>query len=239
MNLYNLEHSRHHKVIDQSTHVSSIIGKQQFTWPIHCSNVVLCSYYLWTRPWIAFVHHALPLFPCRTTAPYSTGGGGALNEAGFQIMSKQWTAQWRVKKPDNSATGGTPDEQAPAVRTPDAPNIEVILATILAKNYEKFLATMLAKNYEKFEALRREQSAPTTAGSSSQPDEQPDEVRLAQHLSRHRASKRGRCSPSLDRVVNLSDSECTDSDSPAVEIEMRTHGKTSTSGITASDMGWA
>ena len=31
MNLYNLEHSRHHKVIDQFTHVSSIIGKQQFT----------------------------------------------------------------------------------------------------------------------------------------------------------------------------------------------------------------
>ena len=31
MNLYNLEHSRHHKVIDQYTHVSSIIGKQQFT----------------------------------------------------------------------------------------------------------------------------------------------------------------------------------------------------------------
>ena len=98
---------------------------------------------------------------------------------------------------------------------------------------------MLAKNDEKFEALRREQSAPTTAGPSSQPDEQPDEGRLAQPLSRHRASKRGRSSPSLDRVVNLSDSECTDSDSPAAEIEMRTHGKTSTSGNTASDMCWA
>ena len=54
------------------------------------------------------MHHALPLFPCRTTAPYSTGGGGGLNEDGFQIMSKQWTAHWRVKKPDKSALGGTP-----------------------------------------------------------------------------------------------------------------------------------
>ena len=104
---------------------------------------------------------------------------------------------------------------------------------------EVLLATLLAKNDEKFEALRREQSAPTTAGPSSQPDEQPDEGRLAQPFSRHRASKGGRSSPSLDRVVNLSDSECTDSYSPAVEIEMRTHGKTSTSGNTASDMGWA
>ena len=138
-----------------------------------------------------------------------------------------------VKKPDKSAPGDTPDEQAPAVRTLDAPNMEVLLAT------------MLAKNYEKFEALRREQSAPTTAGPSSQPDEQPDGGRLAQPLSLHRAAKRGRSSPSRDRVVNLSDSECTDSDSPAVEIEMRAHGKTnqhgstSTSGNTASDMGWA
>ena len=104
---------------------------------------------------------------------------------------------------------------------------------------------MLAKNDKKFEALHREQSAPTTDGPSSQPDEQPDEGRLAQPLSRYRTAKRGRSSPSLDRVVNLSDSECTDSDSPAVEIEMRTHGKTkrhgstSTSGNTASDMGWA
>ena len=104
---------------------------------------------------------------------------------------------------------------------------------------EVLLATLLAKNDEKFEALRREQSALTTAGPSSQPDEQPDEGRLAQPLSRHRAAKRGRSSPSLDRVVNLSDSECTDSDSPAAEIEMRTHDKTSTSGNTASDMGWA
>ena len=100
---------------------------------------------------------------------------------------------------------------------------------------------MLAKNYEKFEALRREQSAPTTAGPSSQPDED----RLAQPLSLHRTAKRGRSSPSLDRVVNLFDSECTDSDSPALEIEMRTHGKTkqlgstSTSGNAASDMGCA
>ena len=54
------------------------------------------------------MHHALPLFPCRTNAPYCTGGGGALNDAGFQIMSKQSTAQWRVKKPDKSAPGGTP-----------------------------------------------------------------------------------------------------------------------------------
>ena len=133
----------------------------------------------------------------------------------------------RAKKRDKTAQGDTPDEQAPAVRTPDAPNMEVLLAT------------MLAKNDEKFEALRSYHS------SSSQPDEKPDEGRLAQPLSRHRAVSRGRSSPSLDRVVNLSDSECTDSDSPAVEIEMRTHGKTkrhgltSTSGNTASDMGWA
>ena len=139
----------------------------------------------------------------------------------------------RAKKRDKTAQGETPDEQAPAVRTPDAPNMEVLLAT------------MLAKNDEKFEALRREQLAPTTAGPSSQPDEQPDEGRPAQPLSRHRAAKRGRSSPSLDRVVNFSHSECTDSDSSAVVIEMHTHGKTkrhgstSTSGNTASDMGWA
>ena len=54
------------------------------------------------------MHHALPLFLCRTTAPYCTGGGGALNDAGFQIMSKQSTAQGWVKKPDKSAPSGTP-----------------------------------------------------------------------------------------------------------------------------------
>ena len=139
-------------------------------------------------------------------------------------MSKQSTAQGRAKKPDKSAPGGTPDEQAPAARTPDAPNMEVLLAT------------MLAKNDEKFEALRSEQSAPArvTAGPSSQPDKQP--------VSRHRAAKRRRSSPSLDRVVNSSDSEYTYSDSPAKEIEMRTHRKAkrhgSTSGNTASDTGW-
>ena len=83
----------------------------------------------------------------------------------------------RAKKRDKTAQGDTPDEQALAVRTPDAPNMEVLLAT------------MLAKNDEKFEALRREQSAPTTAGPSSQPDEQPDEGRPAQPLSRHRAAR--------------------------------------------------
>ena len=105
-----------------------------------------------------------------TTAPYSSGGSG-LNDAGFQIMSKQSTAQGRVKKPDKNATGGTPeglndagfqimskhstalgrvkkpdksapgdmpDEQAPEVRTPDAPKMEVLLATMLAKIDEKF-----------------------------------------------------------------------------------------------------
>ena len=55
------------------------------------------------------MHHALPLFPCRTTAPYSTGDGGGLNDAGFQIMPKQSTAQGRVNKPDKSAPGGTPN----------------------------------------------------------------------------------------------------------------------------------
>ena len=113
-------------------------------------------------------------------------------------------------------------------RTPDAPYMEVLMAT------------MLANIDEKFEALRREQSAPTTAGPSSQPDEQPDESRLTQHVSRHRA---GRSSPSLDRVVNSSDSECTGSDFPAVEIEMRTHrkvkrhGSTSTTGSTVIQLG--
>ena len=75
-------------------------------------------------------------------------------------MSKQSLAQGRAKKPDKSTPGGTPDEQAPAARTPDAPNMEVLLATVLAKIVEKF------------EALRSEQSAPTTAGPSSKPDEQ-------------------------------------------------------------------
>ena len=63
-----------------------------------------------------------------------------LYEAGFQIMSKKSTAQGRAKKPDKSAPGGTPDEQAPATRTPDAPNLEVLLATVLAKIDEKFEA---------------------------------------------------------------------------------------------------
>ena len=54
------------------------------------------------------MHHALPLFPCRTTAPYSTGGDGGLNDAGFQIMSKQSTAQGQVKKSDKNAPGSTP-----------------------------------------------------------------------------------------------------------------------------------
>ena len=137
-------------------------------------------------------------------------------------MSKQSTAHGRAKKSDNSTPGDTPD----------APKIEVLLANVLAKIDEKV------------EVLRREQSAPTTAGPSSQPDKQPDEGRLAQPVSRHCAARRERSSPSIDRVVNLSDSECTDSDSPAVDIEMRTHGKakrhvsTSTSCNAASDMGW-
>ena len=112
---------------------------------------------------------------------------------------------------------------------------------------EVLLATVLAKIDEKFEGLRSELSAPApaTAGPCSQPDEQPNVGRPAQPVSRHRAAKRGRSSPSLDRVVNSSDSKCTDSNSPAEEIEMRTHrkakrhGSTSTSGNTASDMGWA
>ena len=162
------------------------------------------------------MHQALPLFPCPTTAP---GDGSGLNDAGFQIMTKQSTAQGRAKKPDKSAPGGTRDKQAPTARTTDAPNAEVRLAT------------MLAKIDKKFEALCREQfsPAPATADPSSQPDEQSDGGRPVQPVSRHRAS----------------DSECTDSDSPAEEIEMRTHrkakrhGSTSTSGSTASDMGWA
>ena len=84
---------------------------------------------------------------------------------------------------------------------------------------EVLLATVLAKIDEKFEALRIEQSAPApvTAGPSSQPDKQP--------VSRHRAAKRRHSSPSLDRVVNSSDSEYTDSDSLSEEIKMRTHRK--------------
>ena len=180
------------------------------------------------KTWICNYASGNVVISCPTSsAPYghSTAGGSGLNDAGFQNMSKQSTEQGRAKKPDKSAPGGTPDEQAPAVRTPDAPNMDVLLATVLAKIDEKF------------EALRSEQSAPapTTAGPSSQPDEQP--------VSRHRAAKRRRSSPPLDRVVNSSDSEYTDSDSPAEEIEMRTHRKTkrhgSTSGTTASDMGWA
>ena len=79
-------------------------------------------------------------------------------------MSKQSTVQGLANKPDKRAPGGTPDEQAPAARTPDALNMEVLLATVLAKIDEKF------------EALRTEHSAPAhaTAGPSSQPDEQPD-----------------------------------------------------------------
>ena len=55
-------------------------------------------------------------------------------------MLKQSTEQGWAKKPDKSAPGGTPDVQAPAARTPDAPNMEVILATVLAKIDEKFEA---------------------------------------------------------------------------------------------------
>ena len=159
------------------------------------------------KTWMCYYASGNVVISCPTSAPYghSTAGGSGLNDAGFQIKSKQSTAQWRVKKPDKSAPDGTLDEQAPAARTPDAPNMEVLLAPVLAKIDEKF------------EALRSEQSAPVTAGPSSQPDKQP--------VSRHRAAKRRHSSPSLDRVVNSSDSEYTDSDSLSEEIKMRTHRK--------------
>ena len=73
------------------------------------------------------MHQAMSLFHAQLLSPFghSTAGGSGLNDAGFQIMSKQSTAQGRAKKPDKRATGGTPDEQAPAARTSDAPNMEV------------------------------------------------------------------------------------------------------------------
>ena len=94
------------------------------------------------KTWICYYASGNAVISCPTSAPYghSTAGGSGLNDAGFQIMSKQSTAQGRAKKPDKSAPGGTPDEQAPATRTPDAPNMEVLLATMLAKIDEKFEA---------------------------------------------------------------------------------------------------
>ena len=165
------------------------------------------------KTWICYYASGIAIISCPTTAPCGRSIGGGLNDAGFQIMSKQSTAQGRDKKPDKSAPGGTPDEQAPAARTYYAPNMEVLLAKI----------------DDKFEALRREQSAlaPATADPSSQPDEQPDGGRPAQPVSHHRAAKRGRSLPSLDRVVNSTDSECTDSNSPAKDIGMRTSGRRS------------
>ena len=164
------------------------------------------------KTWICYYASGNAVISCPTTAPCRRSTAGELNDAGFQIMSKQSTAQGRDKKPDKSAPGGTPDEQAPAARTHDAPNMEIPLAT------------MLVKIDEKFETLRREQSAPApvTAGPSSQPDEQPDGGRPAQPVSHHCAAKRGRSLLSLDRVVNSSDSECMDSDSPAKDIEIPT-----------------
>ena len=160
----------------------------------------------------------IAVISCPTTAPYGHSTAGGLNDAGFQIMSKQSTAQGRAKKRDKSAPGGTPDEQAPAVRTHVEPNMEVLLAT------------MLANIDEKFEALRSEQPgpAPVTAGPYSQPHEQSDGGRPAQPVSHHRAAKRGRSLLSLDRVVNSSDSECTDSDSSAKDIEIPTGRRSGT-----------
>ena len=71
------------------------------------------------------MHQVIPLFHAQLLPPYGHSTAGGLNDAGFQIMSKQWTAQGRAKEPDKRATGGMPDEQAPAARTPDAPNVEV------------------------------------------------------------------------------------------------------------------
>ena len=45
------------------------------------------------------MHQAMSLFHAQLLPPYgySTAGGSGLNDAGFQIMSKQSTAQRRAK----------------------------------------------------------------------------------------------------------------------------------------------
>ena len=44
-------------------------------------------------------------------------GSGLLNDAAFQIISKQWMAQGQAMKTEKSASGSAPDEQACAART--------------------------------------------------------------------------------------------------------------------------
>ena len=72
-------------------------------------------------------------------------------------MSIPSATQGRAKKTENSVPGGAPDEPALAGRTPDAPDLEV------------FLATMLAKMITRFDAFCREHftPAPALAGPSS------------------------------------------------------------------------
>ena len=63
------------------------------------------------KTWVCYYAPANAVISCTTSAPYehSTAGGSGLNDDGFHIKSKQWTAHGRVKKPDKSAPGGTPD----------------------------------------------------------------------------------------------------------------------------------
>ena len=63
------------------------------------------------KTWICYYASGNVVILCSTSAPYGhyTAGGSGLNDAGFQIISKQSMAQWRVKKPDKSTPGGRPD----------------------------------------------------------------------------------------------------------------------------------
>ena len=53
-------------------------------------------------------------------------------------MSIPSATHGRAKKTENSAPGGAPDEPALAGRTPDAPDLEVLLATMLVKMTARF-----------------------------------------------------------------------------------------------------
>ena len=53
-------------------------------------------------------------------------------------MSIPLATQGRATKTEKSAPGGAPDEPALAGRTPDAPDLEVLLATMLAKMTARF-----------------------------------------------------------------------------------------------------
>ena len=56
------------------------------------------------------------------------------------IMSKPSAAQERAKNTEKSSPCGAPNESTHEARTPDAPNLGVLLASMLAKTDEKFEA---------------------------------------------------------------------------------------------------